>query len=78
MQELQARGLVQINQNHLLITPSETFEDEDFLELTTVAGSRLDEDILELTTVAASPRRCGRAPFNVRAGARSFSAPVRP
>ena len=49
VQELQARGLVQLNQNHLVITPAESTEDDDILELTTVAGSPVNEDILLLT-----------------------------
>jgi hypothetical protein len=51
VQELQARGLVQISQDRLVITPAESTEDQDILELTSPA----DEDILELTTVAGSP-----------------------
>jgi hypothetical protein len=50
VQELRARGLVQINQNYLVITCAESSEDEDILELTTVSGSSAKEDILELTT----------------------------
>jgi hypothetical protein len=49
VQELQARGLVQLNQNHLVITPAESTEDDDILELTTVVGSPVNEDILLLT-----------------------------
>jgi len=47
LQELQARGLVQINKDNLLIAPT---EDEDILELTTVVESPVDEDILVLTS----------------------------
>ena len=49
VQELEARGLVQLNQNHLVITPAESTEDDDILELTTVVGSPVNEDILLLT-----------------------------
>jgi hypothetical protein len=48
LQELQARGLVQINQQNLVITPPAT-EHEDILELTTVVESPVDENILVLT-----------------------------
>ena len=54
VQELQARGLIQINEKSLVITLAESSEDEDILELTTVAGSPSDEEILELTTVAGT------------------------
>ena len=47
LQELQARGLVQINKDNLLIAPT---EDEDILELTAVVKSPIDEDILVLTS----------------------------
>jgi hypothetical protein len=50
VQQLQARGLVQINEKNLLIAPAEITEDDAILELTTVAGSPVNEDILELTT----------------------------
>jgi hypothetical protein len=46
LQELQARGLVQINKDNLLITPA---EQEDILELTTVVESPVNENILVLT-----------------------------
>jgi hypothetical protein len=44
-QELQARGIVQINENGF-ITPAESPEDEDILELTTVAESVEHETIM--------------------------------
>jgi hypothetical protein len=47
LQELQARGLVQINKDNLLLTPA---EHDDILELTTVAQNPADEDILILTS----------------------------
>ena len=50
VQELRARGLVQMNQNYLVITSAESTKDEDILELTTVSGTSVNEDIRELTT----------------------------
>ena len=47
LQELQARGLVEINKDNLLITFT---EHEDILELTTVVESPVDEDILVPTS----------------------------
>ena len=47
LQELQARGLVQINKDNLVITLT---EHEDILELTTVVESPVGEDILVLTS----------------------------
>jgi hypothetical protein len=49
--ELQARGLVQINSDNLVITPAGT-EDEDILELSNVVESPMDENILVLTSEA--------------------------
>ena len=49
VQELQARDLVQINEKNLLITPTESTQEEDILELTTVARSPVNEDVLLLT-----------------------------
>jgi hypothetical protein len=54
-QELQARGLVQIKENRLLIAPVASAEDNDILELSSVVGRPANEDILELTTVAGNP-----------------------
>src|SRR5262245_35002293 len=52
-QELQARGVVRIDEQRL-ITPAGSVENDSILELTTVA-ERVEEDrILELTTVAES------------------------
>jgi len=48
LQELQARGLVKINEHHL-VSPAESADDED-LELTSVTASTEDEDILLLTS----------------------------
>src|SRR5690348_3326131 len=50
-QDLQARGLVLINEQRL-ITPARSVEGDEILELTAVAESVGDDDILELTTVA--------------------------
>ena len=63
LQELQARGLVQINKNNFLITPA---EHDDILELTTVAQSLADEEILVLTSeleLYRDPGTCGEAPM---------------
>jgi hypothetical protein len=49
MQELQARGLVQINKDNLVVTPAGT-EHKDILELTNVVESPMDENILVLTS----------------------------
>ena len=70
VKELQARGLVEINEKHLVIVPEVTavaqgaekeeilvttsVEGEDILDLTTVAGSADNEDVIDLTTVAES------------------------
>ena len=48
--ELQARGLVQINSDNLVITPAGT--EEDILELSNVVESPMDENILVLTSEA--------------------------
>jgi len=48
-QELQARGIVQINESGFF-TPAKSREDEDILELTTVAESAKDETIMILTS----------------------------
>jgi hypothetical protein len=52
-QELQARGLVYINEQRL-ITPARSVEEDEILELTTASESVEDDDILELTTVDES------------------------
>jgi len=70
VKELQARGLVEIKEKHLVIVPEVTavakdpekeeilvtrsVEGEDILDLTTVAGSADNEDDIDLTTVAES------------------------
>jgi len=59
VKELQARGLMEIKEKHLVIIPeltaaAENPEKEEILDLTTVAGSAKDDGILELTTLARS------------------------
>src|SRR5262245_51851117 len=67
VQELRERGLVEIKEGQLLISPAGSAEDQDILkpmteaddilELTTdddILELRTDDDILELTTVAES------------------------
>jgi hypothetical protein len=59
VKELQERGLVEIKEKHLVVTPEPTAvaeapEKEEILNLPTVAGNAEDEDILDLTTIAGS------------------------
>jgi hypothetical protein len=63
VQELQARGLVEINGEQLVITPAGSAEDgEDILDLTTELDAE-DEDILYLTT-ELEIHMLGEAPTN--------------
>ena len=62
LQELQARGLVQINKDNLLITPAGP-DHEDILELTTVVENPVDEDILVLTSELERPGTRDEAPM---------------
>lgn len=63
VQEFQARGLVKINEKHLVFIPAGSLEDEGICKLTAVAGSPENEVILDLpavvededTTVFGSP-----------------------
>jgi hypothetical protein len=73
VKELQARGLVEIKEKHLVITPALTAgagdpEKEEILDQPALTRSAEDEDILDLTTVTGSAEDEGILELTAAAG----------